>query len=889
MKKLSRTAKARALGAGWLLGAATALAQGAAPLSAPGLKAPAAAPAPSFARTADGDATGITPLVALGRSELRQGGFIDTAEALQRAVPTVNFPRTAIDDGSAHLPPFSVRGLSPDHTLVLVNGHRRHATALLNVNNTIGRGAMTTALGSVPLGALESVEMLPDGSDARFGSGAVGGVINLKLREDGGRGFTGFWGQTRAGDGDVWQGVFGAGGRLGQNGTLNVTVAVRERSGTDRATPDTRQQYFGTDTATGASTPVAGSVGSGTGVPATGTVFDPREVAVDRNVQRFGDAELRKQAAAVNARLPVGAASEVYAFGDFSLVRGESAAFFRRPGDARTVRALWPAGFLPLLQSRIADWSFAAGWRGRSAGWTFDLGAIAGSNTIAYDVTQTNNASLGARSPREFYAGKLGYAESTVNLDLAHALHLGLARPAAVAVGVEYRRENYRIAPGSDDSWRDGQAVVLDGPDAGRDAAQGAQGFPGFRPVDAVDRVRNVGAVHVDVTQAVNERLLLALAARYEKTDDLGETTDGRASARLALWSGAALRGSVGTSYRQPHLAQQWFSSTATNFIGGLPFENRTFPVADPVARALGAQSLRPEHATTLGAGFALQPSKAWSLEVDFYRVDLRDRLILTSNFIGSTVATFLESKGVSGATGGRFFSNDAATRTEGFDFAAAWRHEWSADRRLQLRAAYNLNRSRLTHVGATPAGLAALGVTTPLFDLTEEIRLTRGQPRDNLRLSAAWDIGRFQAFLRVSRFGEWEAVALGNTTAEQIAVLAPGYRTRAVTQTLAPASAGGGGAPVLGGPTTVTQLVQIFDAKWVTDLDLRYRLTDAIRWSVGAANLFDIYPGRNLGSRVVNGRAYAGNDNGGTTPYSSMAPFGFNGAFFYSKVDVRF
>lgn len=852
-------------------------------------RAPAASLAPSFAKFYEaGRNLGTAPYDQLDRNELRQSGFSDTATTLQATLPTVNRPHFAIDDGTAHLGPITLRGLSPDHTMVLVNGHRRHTTALLNVNGTIGRGSVTTALHSVPMASLEQVEVLRDGSDARFGSGAIAGVINVKLREDAGRRLLLLLGRTAEGDGEVQQVVFGAGAPLGEGGLINVTAAWRDQGHTDRASPDTRQQYLAT--VTGTTTPVglSGAVGSGTGPAPAGITFDPREATADREVQRYGDADSREQTLVLNSRLPLSPTSEVYTFGDFMVRRGESAVFFRRPGDSRVVRALWPDGFMPLLETRIHDWHVGTGWRGRANGWTYDAALTGGANTIAYDVINTNNATMGTASPRNFYAGKLGYAEAVASLDLSHAVGLGLTKPAQLDFGVEYRRENYWIEAGSADSWRDAGGLILDGPDAGRNPPEGAQGFPGFRPIDEVDAVRKVGAANVEVAQTIGERLLLAVSARAEKADSLGETTDGKIAGRLALWGGVALRGSAGTTYRQPHLAQQWFSSTAINFIGGSPYQIRTFTVNDPVARALDAKDLRPEHAQTMSAGLAWEPSAQFGAALDFYRVDLRDRLILTSNFIGSAVATYLESKGVSGVTGGRFFSNDAATRTDGLDVTLHAQWKFGAEHQLALRAAYNRNDSRLIRAGPTPAGLAAVGVTTPLFDLTEEVRLTRGQPRDNVRLSAAWEFRRVEVKLGVMRYGEVEAVALTSATQDQIDALTPGYRVRTVTRTLAQAT-GGGGAPQIGLPTVATDVVQIFDAKWVTDLNVRLRLGDNLRWSLGASNLFDVYPTQNLASRIVNGRAYTGSDNNGTTPYNTTSPFGFNGAFYYTRFDFTF
>lgn len=865
---------------------APSLAQAAAPLP----HEPAASLAPSFARFFDGTRKlGLGPVDHVDREEIRRSGYSETVGAMQAALPTLNRPHLAVEDGSAHLVPFTLRGLSPDHTMVLVNGHPRHTTALLNVNGTVGRGSVTTALMSVPMAAIEDVEVLRDGSDARYGSGAIAGVINVDLNENRGRTLRLLFGRTNEGDGEVRQVAFGAGDTLGENGVITFNLGWRDRGNTDRATPDTRQQYLGTLTGTTIPTALSGAVGSGTGSAPVGVTFDPREAKADREAQRFGDADSRERTLVVNSRLPLSAHSELYTYGDFLLRTGESALFYRRPGDSRVVRSLWPAGFQPLLQTRIADWNVGTGWRGRSNGWTYDWSLVGGSNTIAYDVVNTNNPTLGAKSPTKFYAGKLGYSEATASVDLSHAVGLGFAKPAAAGLGLEYRRENYWIGTGVDDSWRDGGGLILDGPDAGRAPPEGAQGFPGVRPLDVVNAVRNIGGVHADVTQTIGERLMLAASARCEQAGNLGETTDGKLDGVLKVWGGISVRGSVGTTYRQPHLAQQWFSSTAINFVGGVPFRIRTFDVNDEVARALDAKDLRPEQAHTMSAGLAWQPTAKFGAEVDFYRVDLRDRLILTSNFLGSAVSTFLEARGIRGVTGARFFTNDAASRTEGFDVTAHAAVELAPENRLVLRAAYSRNKSRMTHVGSTPAGLAAVGVTTPLFDLSEEIRLTRSQPRDNFRLSAAWEWQWLEVRLGVLRYGEVETVALTNATADQIAALTPGYRVRLVTQTLRQNAGSTDGAPQLGGPATATDVVQIFDAKWVTDLNLRFRLTEKMAWSIGATNLFDVYPTRNLASRVVNGQAYSGNDNGGTTPYNTVSPFGFNGAFYYSRFDVKF
>ena len=871
-----------------VFGLALAAGSGAAGRMPRDLQAPPAVPAPSLARPAVAAVT-MTPADRIDLRAQRAGGETETGRLLRGELPAANQPQPAIDDGTGHLAPFMLRGLSPDHTAIQVNGHRRHSSALVNVNNSVGRGAMTGGLDALPLAAVAGIDVVRGGGDPRMAAGAMAGGVNLRLHEELGRTAIFHFGRTAGGDGETLEAAVRSGAVLGRNGVVHVTAVWRERGATDRAEADTRQWYFGRG-AGGVATPISGAVLSGTGAPPAGVTFDPREATAARGAQQFGDATLERRAVVANARLPLARDVELYGFGDFSVTKGESALFFRRPGDARVVRALWPDGFMPLLLSRIADWSAGAGWRGRGAdGARWDLSATAGANTIAFDVRDTNNASLGAASPREMYAGKLGYAEATVKLEAGRPLGLGLAQPAEATIGVDLRREHYRIRAGAADSWRDGGAVVADGPDAGRTAPQGAQGFPGFRPEDGIDATRGVAAAYAGLTQHVNARLLLALAGRYARTEQAGETLGGSVSARVELGAGLAARGSVARTYRQPHLGQQWYSATATNFIGGQPFDNRTFPVAHPVARALGAAALKPEKGDLAGAGLTWNPVPAFGVEADVFRVDLDDQVVLSSNFLGSAVATFLESRGVSGATGGRFFTNDAATRTDGLEAALRWTWAWAPDGRLTFRGGYHRHKTRLTRAGRTPAGLATLGVTTPLIDSTEEIRLTRGQPRDGARLGVDLEKGRWSAAVRFSRYGEMEAVALTNVTAAQIAALSPGHTVRTVSRVLEQEAGGSAGGPLIGAATTVTDLVQVFSAQWVTDLDLRYRLTDAVRWSVGVANLFDVYPDRAVASRVAGGSAFGGSDNAGTTPYSAMTPFGFNGAFFYTNVEVKF
>ena len=348
---------------------------------------------------------------------------------------------------------------------------------------------------------------------------------------------------------------------------------------------------------------------------------------------------------------------------------------------------------------------------------------------------------------------------------------------------------------------------------------------------------------------------------------------------RLELPSDFAVRGSVSTGFRAPHLAQEWFSSTATNFIGGVPFDILTFPVSNPAAVALGASALKPEKSTNYSAGFTWNPKKSgFSASVDFYHIKIKDRIVLSSNFTGAPVIALLATQGITGIGGGRYFTNAVDTTTKGVDISGRYELKTAGSGKFTFTAGYNHNTTKADKIKQAPANLAAI-TTTPLFDLTETTRLEKGQPRDNINLSTGWEIGKFSILAREVRYGEVSLVPFTSATQAQIDALTPGYNV-----SFAPAVPG-----AVGGTTTNQQVIQTFAAKWLTDLDVTYHHNKNIALSVGANNLFDVYPGQNIRSKVVNGVAFSGSDNVGIFPYSGISPFGFNGVFYYTKLSLKF
>jgi iron complex outermembrane receptor protein len=371
----------------------------------------------------------------------------------------------------------------------------------------------------------------------------------------------------------------------------------------------------------------------------------------------------------------------------------------------------------------------------------------------------------------------------------------------------------------------------------------------------------------------------MSLAGRFEDYSDFGNDSTVKFSTRYELGGDFAVRGSISTGFRAPHLAQEWFSSTSTNFIDGVPFDILTFPVSNVAARALGASDLTPEKSVNYSGGVTWNPKQSgFSASVDYYHIKIDDRIVLSSNFTGPAVVAFLATQGITGVGGGRYFTNAVDTTTEGVDVSARYVMKTSDFGKFTFTGGYNHNTTTADRIKQPPANLSAI-TTTPLFDLTETVRLTRGQPRDSLNFSVGWELGKFAILAREVRYGEVSTVATSSANQAAIDALTPGYDV-----SFAPAVPG-----TVGGTTTNQQVIQTFGAKWLTDLDITYHFTKNISISVGANNIFDVYPDENLRSKVVNGVAFNGTDNVGIFPYNAISPFGFNGAFYYSKLSLKF
>ena len=795
------------------------------------------------------------PIDVFTEAEIRSTGATQTTQVLQQLIPSYNAPRPSITDGTDHMRPATLRGLGPDQVLILINGKRRHTSALVHVNGSIGRGSTGVDLNSIPASAIAKVEVLRDGAAAQYGSDAISGVINIVLKESVGfdaqvtysqhlsspvRGYEETEGiksdNSDAGaeayswdgngaigapesvdytDGKAMNLHLGYGVQTSNGGNVFIAAQLRSRGAANRAGLDPRQQYFDGDS---------------------------REDSFDRLNHRYGQGEFDDVSIFLNGSMPLGESGTTgYIFGGFNNRVGNTGCFYRRALDNRTVRSIHPDGFLPLMDNTLRDYSATVGIKGSFGTWAYDLSETFGTNSFNFGVSNTNNASFGSTlSQTEFDAGTLRFAQSTTNFDLYNGFDIGTAAPLNVAIGAEFRYDQYKIEQGESASYTNGEVAIEDGPNAGGSAPVGASCFPGFSPRNEQDENRNNFGAYIDLENNLTAQFLVAAAARFENYSDFGRTTTFKLAGRFEATSQFALRGAVSTGFRAPSLAQANYSAIATNFIDGVPFEVGTFPVDDPVARALGAQDLEAETSLNLSVGATFTQSNI-SVTVDAYQIDIDDRIVFTENFTGTGIADFLATRGIN-ANGGRFFTNAVNTQTRGLDIIAR-----IADRlgngTGRLTVAYNHNETEITNKEdiQTPAALQAY-TTRPLFGRNEIGRFEIGQPQDKLNITGNYDMDAWRFMLRTQFYGDVTDLNSGD--------------------------------PVGG----VNVRDETFEGKWITDLEVSYTLMQGLALSVGSENIFDVYPEKQLKVNSFNG----------IFPYDGLIPYGFFGRGIYARLNVN-
>lgn len=630
------------------------------------------------------------PVDVLSGEELAARGYNDLSKVLQFLSPSFNYPRSSSGPSVAGARPATLRGLSPDQVLVLINGHRRHASSIVTFNNGAYRGSVPIDYSTIPVSAIERVEILRDGAAAQYGSDAIAGVINIVLRGDAeGSLASAQYGQTERGDGETVIFAGRQGLPLGEGGFLTVSGEFRDRGDTNAAE------------------------------------IDPR---VGRVSSTFGDPQTSDLDLTLNAEAPLMQGAVAYGFVTAAHRDAESSPLFRLPTVAPSI---YPLGFLPIINLDLDDVGANLGVRGEAGDWHWDLSETFGYSSADYSVSNTTNTSLGAASPTNFYGGGARYQQNIVNLTLDRSFEI--LAGAHFASGLEYRAEAYELISGNPLSY----------------ALAGAQGFPGFNPPIPVDVDRNAISAFVDGEISLVDGLDIGLAARYENYSDFGDEVTGKASIFWRPTDILALRATASTGIRAPSLQQQYFSTVTSQLNAGVLQNVGTFAVADPIAIALGSSPLRAESSVNYSAGIVLTPFDSLSLAIDAYHIEIEDRIALSENLQGSAVRAILLANGVTNAAVARFFTNAADTTSNGFEATLRWHTSLGDNADLALTLGYGAFDTDVDQLGANPV-LPQI----PLLGATSIGLMADGQPKYKTLVNAELNWADWRFVMDVSQFG---------------------------------------------------------------------------------------------------------------------------------------
>ncbi len=622
----------------------------------------------------------------------------ELGELLQALAPSFSFPRQSNSGLGDHVRAAQLRGMSPDHVLVLVNGKRQHTASVVSLETKIGLGTNPFDFNTIPLIAIERIEILRDGAGAQYGSDAIAGVINIVLKDapTGGSVIASF-GQHRTDfdpvdddidDGDTWSVAADYGFEIGEGGSLRVGGEYRTRDETNRA---------------------------GIGVLPFFEDQTPANLALDpARVFQPGDGGADDVYLFYNARIPVGE-KEFYSFGRYSHRDTDGTGFFRYPDGFTSLPSVHPDGFRPITTGENTDTSFTLGFRGSGEKIDWDLSMTIGENEFESGVENSANPSLGPTSPTTFDLGDFEFKQITINADAVREFDLGnLSSPLSFAYGAEFRLENYETTAGDPASYEAGPFI----------AGVGAQAGPGL-PADRVADVdRTVFAAYVDVEADLTDRFSTGAAVRYEDYDDFGDKWTGKLSARFEVTDSFAIRGAAGTNFRAPSLAQTGYERATTNFgSGGMLEVFRLLPVTDPDAIAEGALPLQEEESTNLSIGFVYEYGPEFSLTADYFQIDVDDRITLVN--AGNNI---------------QYFTNLIDTETDGFDIVASGVFD-VGNGMIDWRVSYNNSETDAEN----PSVLGVEDLNT----------VETASPDDKIIVSGNWTVDRWSTLLRVTRFGE--------------------------------------------------------------------------------------------------------------------------------------
>ncbi|MAU72158.1 MAG: TonB-dependent receptor [Pseudozobellia sp.] len=816
---------------------------------------------------------------------------VNLNQILNYVAPSFTSNTQTISDGTDHIDPASLRGLGPDQVLVLINGKRRHTSSLINVNGTFGRGSVGTDLNAIPASAIQRIEVLRDGAAAQYGSDAIAGVINIVLNKSvnelnttittGANFSKNANDQTGGVDGETTNVAASYGLALGENGgylnfsgdfdvredysrmkeweggifnQYNVVERFANNDGYDLSALLDDDVTDVIQYANQAGINLNGATTKEELRPILSQDATESELAA-RNQQRsdynmrVGQSALRGGRLFANFALPLDEnGTEVYSFAGISSRTGNSAGFYRLPNQSRTYTPAYINGFLPEINSTIKDQSLSVGIRGKINEWNVDLSNTYGKNSFLYTIGNTFNASMQNASPTFFDAGGFSFAQNTSNLDVNRFFD-DVMSGLNVAFGAEYRVENYDIVAGEEASYAQytaaGQRITLASQQPSEDffgsaRPGGSQVFPGFSPTNELSRGRNSVAGYIDLEADFTDKFLASFATRFENYSDFGSTINFKLATRYKVSDNLNVRGAASTGFRAPSLHQINFNSTSTIFDqNGNPQEVGTFANDSRAANLLGIPELKEETSKSVSLGLTAKiPDANLTVTVDGYYVEINDRVVYTGQFSGPGTGTELDNLlRQANATAASFFANAINTESRGLDVVIT--HNTVLGDQWRLKSDLAGTFSRTNQIGDINASdvLINAGLVDTYFPEDSRVYLEEAVPRTKVNLSNSLTSSRWIMFLRNVYFGE-------------------------VTEA-----------------TTVVANQQVFGTKLVTDLSIGYKATDALTLTIGANNLFDIYPDM--------AEASFGNRSDGRFDWSRRAQqFGIGGRFLFARLN---
>ncbi len=639
----------------------------------------------------------------------------ELGQLLQNLSPSINMPRASASGTSDTIRTIQLRGLAPDEVLILVNGKRWHANAVMDQEGLF-QGTVSVDLNAIPISSIERIEVLRDGAGSQYGSDAVAGVINIVLKKapEGTETYVSYGGNhthfaptdKTITDGQNLQAGANTGIKIGDRGYVRFGFDYQDKNGTNRAGPsaDASDSYYST----------------------------PADLAlVGQVLFKSGDPKLYNTNLFYNGAVPVSDDIEFYSFATYNERRSFGAAFFRWPGDPSNILSVYPNGYRPVSVNNSNDFGAVFGVRGDVADWTVDLSLRLGHNNFSYNLENTLNSSLGADSPTSFHLANFISGQQGINADAHRSFDGILPVPLNVAVGAELQRDTYVTEAGDPASYAVGPNV---------NGLPGSQGDPGLQPSDTVNLSRTDKSVYVDIDSDLTRDLLVGAAARYSEIGDAGNKTTGKLSARYKFTPDFLVRGSVSNSFRAPELAQIGFRNTVLGFNNAGQLANVALvPATDPLAQQQGAQPLKPETSVNETLGLAYRISSRTNVTLDTYQIKIKDRISLSSpiNISDPNYPTL-------GAV--NFLTNGLDTTTSGVDAVILHEVQLSGSK-LNLTAAFNYNHTRLDSVRTGINGEQFFAPLT-VYDLIHET------PTTKLVLSADWHVDRWDLTSRVTRYG---------------------------------------------------------------------------------------------------------------------------------------